>query len=167
MYVNNTEPSLRVKTNLRGATNLLTSVRHFYSGFLRKRPALEISALPTKPKCFVLCQTNTLKTYRSIPSGACTKRTTNGNLGTWVIKYTYSRVGYTRSCKKDLSLSIHKGCCFLNHLSTELTRKIDHRNSRNKAMENHPHLANIDSTLGTSSATFSTTVHLREAISFI
>ena len=48
MYVNNREPFLRVVTNLSGATNFLTSVRHFYSDFPRKCPALETSALPTK-----------------------------------------------------------------------------------------------------------------------
>ena len=48
MYVNNRELSLRVETNLSGATNFLRSVRHFYSGFPRKDPALETHALPIK-----------------------------------------------------------------------------------------------------------------------
>ena len=47
MYVNNRELSLRVETNLSGATNFLTNVRHFIVVSPGKR-ALETRALPAK-----------------------------------------------------------------------------------------------------------------------
>ena len=40
-----------------------------------------------------------------------------------------------------------KGCCFLNHFSTDLRKKLGVCNTKNKAMEKHPHLADINSRL--------------------